>query len=53
LRLEKGVRSIQAHRVILRPKGLDPLANIAIIDVAAVNLEEVAQRRWIVSGTLK
>ena len=34
-------RSIYIHPVILRPEGLDALGHIAIVDVAAINLEKV------------
>lgn len=35
-------RSIYIHPVILRPEGLDALGHIAIVDVAAINLEEIS-----------
>jgi hypothetical protein len=35
-------RSIQTHLSILRPEGLDPLGHITIVDIAAVDLEEIA-----------
>jgi len=41
----KGVARpfVQKHLLILRPEGLDALGHIAIVDVAAVNLEEIAE----------
>ena len=35
-------RLIQTHLSILRPEGLDALGNVAIVDVAAVDLKEIA-----------
>ena len=46
-------RSIDAHRVILRPQGLDPLTHVAVINVAAVNFQEIAQGRRIIPRALK
>ena len=40
----------KTHRAILRLQGLDALGNIAIIDVAAVNLHEVLEGRGSVTG---
>jgi hypothetical protein len=36
--------SIQSHPTILRPERLDPLRYIPVINVAAVDLEEIAER---------
>src|SRR5215472_11727125 len=41
------------HLGILRPQGLDPLGYVAIVDVAAVNLKEVAERGRLVSSVLE
>jgi len=46
-------RSIHAHLGILRPEGLDSLGHIAIVDVAAVDFEEIAECSRIVAGTLQ
>jgi hypothetical protein len=35
-------RSVQTHSVILRPEGLDALSHIAIVNVAAIDFEEIA-----------
>src|SRR5580692_12067047 len=40
----------KTHRVILRLQGLDALGNVAIIDVAAVNLHEMLQGGGLVAG---
>jgi hypothetical protein len=45
-------RLFQIHLDILRPEGLDALGNVAVIDVAAVDLEEIGERGRIVAGTL-
>ena len=37
------------HRDILRLQGLEPLGNVAIVNVAAVHLGKVLQGRWLVS----
>src|SRR5580704_18354572 len=42
-------RSINAHANILRLQGLNPLSDVAIIDVAAVNFHEIAQSEGLVS----
>ena len=34
---------LRSHPVILRPQGFDPLPDIPVIDVAAVDFEEVVQ----------
>ncbi len=39
--------------VILRPQGLDPLTHVAVINVAAVNFQEIAQGRRIIPRALK
>lgn len=44
---------IQNHLGILRPEGLDSLGDISIVDVAAVDLEEIAEGGRIIAGTLK
>jgi hypothetical protein len=36
---------LRSHPAILRPQGFDPLTDIAVIDVAAVDFEEVVQCR--------
>src|SRR5215472_17843634 len=41
------------HLDILRPEDLDPLGDVAIVDIPAVNLEEVAERCRFVSSVLK
>src|SRR4051794_25410596 len=46
-------RLFQIHLGILRPEGLDALGNVAVIDVAAVDLEEIGERGRIVAGTLE
>src|SRR4051812_40093014 len=48
-----GAWPFQTHLGILRPEGLDALGHIAIVDVATVDLEKVAERGRIVAGTLK
>src|SRR5580693_5575292 len=40
----------KTHRAILRLKGLDALGNVAIIDVAAVNLHEMLEGGGLVAG---
>src|SRR6266849_4974996 len=41
----------QTHQTILRPQGLDALGDIAIIDVAAIDVHEVLEGRWFVPGS--
>src|SRR5580692_8165679 len=40
----------KTHRPILRLQGLDALGDVAIIDVAAVNLHEMLERGGFVAG---
>ncbi len=46
-------RSVQTHPAILRPEGLDPLGYIAIVNVAAVDFEEIAERGRIIARALE
>jgi hypothetical protein len=49
----KRGRAIQTHLGILRPEGLDPLGHIPVVDVAAIDFEEIAEGRRIVARTLQ
>jgi len=43
---------LHSHPAILRPEGFDPLGNVTVIDVAAVDFEEIAERGCLVSCAL-
>ena len=47
--LQKAGPHSDNHRDILRLQSLDALANVPIVDIAAVNFHEVAQGRGLVA----
>ena len=44
---------IEPHRIILRPQGFDALGYISIINVAAIHLEKIIQRRRTITCRLE
>lgn len=45
--------SIPSHLGILRPEGFDSLGHVAVVDVAAVNFEEIVERCRFISGSFE
>jgi len=41
---------LRSHPVILRLEGFDPLADITVVDIAAVNFEETVQGCGLIPG---